>query len=786
MTRVRRIPHCSHWGAYTLLVEEDRVIGVEPFAGDPHPSRIIESVPAWGDRHRRVLQPMARPGWLAAARAGRPSTPAERTQRGREAFVPLDWDEALALVSGEIRRAVDTHGNRSVFAGSYGWTSAGRFHHASSLLRRMMNLVGGFTGHVDTYSVAAGPVILRHVLGSADACQGLATTLDGAARHTDTLVVFGAMSPRTAQSEAGGIARHTLEEHLRAIVARGTRIVHVSPQRDDLPDWVGAEWWPLKPNTDTALMLALAQQIVANGDHARDFLHSHCAGSERLLSYLAGDSDGVCKDADWAARITGLDAGRIRELAKVLPATRSLLSVSWSLQRARHGEQPFWAAVALAAVTGQIGLPGGGVGFGYGSLGGVGIYANVGKPPAMAQLSNDLDSFIPVARITEMLENPGGSFTYEGVERRYPDIRLVYWAGGNPYHHHQDLRRLERAWRAQPETIVVQDPMWTATALRADIVLPASTSIERNDLAGNRRSDMMVAMKQAIAPLGQSRSDFDIFSALAARLGVGDAFTEGRDEMQWLRHLYELTRTDARERFGMQMPAFEAFWEQGVAEVPTLKEHVYLAGYRADPLAKPLKTESGRIELGSERLARWAYEDCPPHPAWLPAEEWLDDQAVAQGWFHMLSPQPEGRLHSQLVHAGPSAQRMPDGRERLRMHPADAAKLGLADDTAVRVFNERGSCIAHLQCTDAIRPGVVALPTGAWFTPDAHDEALDLAGNANLLTRDVRTSRLGQGCAAHSCLVRVEAWRGDAQVPAQLYDARLVEMTQAVVIAERR
>ncbi len=778
MTNLQRIPHCSHWGAYSLLVENDRIVGVEPFAGDPHPSRIIESVPAWGDARRRVLRPMARRAWLVAARAGRPTSAAERELRGREAFVPVDWDEALALVSGEIRRVIDAHGNRSVFAGSYGWTSAGRFHHASSLLRRMMNLVGGFTGHVDTYSVAAGPVILRHVLGSADACQGLAPTLDSAARHTDTLVVFGAMSPRTAQSEAGGIARHTLEDHLRAIVARGTRIVHVSPQRDDLPDWVNAEWWPIKPNTDTALMLALTQQIIAEGKQDSEFLSRHCAGSERLLAYLAGDADGVRKDADWAARITGLDGGRIRELARVLPATRSLLSVSWSLQRARHGEQPFWAAVALAAVAGQIGLPGGGVGFGYGSLGGVGVHANIGKPPAMAQLTNELDSFIPVARITEMLENPGGSFTYEGVERCFPDTRLVYWAGGNPYHHHQDLYRLERAWRRQPETIVVQDPMWTATALRADVVLPASTSIERNDLAGNRRSDMVVAMKQAIAPLGQSRSDFDIFSALATRLGVGDAFTEGRDEMQWVRHLYELTRTDARERFKMQMPAFEQFWEQGAAEVPTLHDHVYLAGYRADPEAKPLKTESGRIELGSERLARWGYDDCPPHPAWLPAEEWLDDAAAGQGWFHMLSPQPEGRLHSQLVHAGPSAQRMPDGRERLRMHPQDARRLGLDDDTPVRVFNERGSCIAHLQCTDAIRPGVVALPTGAWFTPDASDDATELSGNANVLTRDVRTSRLGQGCAAHSCLVKVEAWSGAAIEPGTLYDARLAVMSE--------
>ncbi len=779
MTALQRIPHCSHWGAYTLLVNDGQIVGVEPFAGDPNPSSIIESVAAWGDPYRRIRQPMARAAWLAAARAGRPTTPEERAGRGTDSFVPISWDEALNLVAGDIRRVIDTHGNRSVFAGSYGWTSAGRFHHAPTLLRRMMNLVGGYTGHVDTYSIAAGPVILRHVLGSADACQGLQTSLDNIAKHTETLVVFGAMSPRTAQNESGGLARHLLEEHLRAIRARGTRVIHISPQRDDLPDWMNAEWWPIRPNTDTALMLALASEIVTRGRHANDFLHTHCVGSETFLRHLRGDDDGIAKNADWAEHITGIDAQRIRSLAEILPATRSLLAVSWSLQRARHGEQPFWAALGLAAVIGQIGLPGGGVGYGYGSLGGVGIKANTGRSPAISALSNSLDSFIPVARITEMLEQPGGRFTYEGIERRFPDTRLVYWAGGNPFHHHQDLQRLDQAWRTQPETVIVQDPMWTATALRADIVLPATSSIERNDLAGNRRSDMIVAMKRAIAPLGDARADFDIFCGLADRLGVAEQFTEGRDEMAWLRHVYDATRADTEARFGVTLPSFDAFWDAGATEVPTLKDHVYLSDYRADPVAHALKTESGRIELASARLARWAYDDCPPHPMWLPDKEWLDERSHAAGWFHLLSPQPEGRLHSQLIHAGPSAARMPDGREQLRMHPDDASSLNLHDGMLARVFNERGACLAVVQLSEAIMPGVVALPTGAWYTPAMEGAGPELSGNANILTPDVRTSRLGQGCAAHSCLVKIEAWTGDAPSPAQEFDRRIDAMTSA-------
>lgn len=147
------------------------------------------------------------------------------------------------------------------------------------------------------------------------------------------------------------------------------RVVHVSPLRDDLPDWLGAEWWPIRPNTDAALMLGLAGEIVAAGRHDAGFLARCTSGSAEFLAYLRGAPDGQRKDAAWAAGITGLPADAIRALALRLVDSRSMITVSWALQRAHHGEQPFWAGLGLAAVAGQIGLPGGGVGYGYGSLG---------------------------------------------------------------------------------------------------------------------------------------------------------------------------------------------------------------------------------------------------------------------------------------------------------------------------------------------------------------------------------------------------------------------------------
>jgi biotin/methionine sulfoxide reductase len=131
-----------------------------------------------------------------------------------------------------------------------------------------------------------------------------------------------------------------------------------------------------------------------------------------------------------------------------------------ALQRAQHGEQPFWMAVTLAAMLGGIGLPGGGVGFSIGSFNNTGRTATKLAGPKLPQGRNPVDAFIPVARLVDMLENPGTAFDYNGRRQTYPNIRLIYWCGGNPFHHHQDLNRLIAAWQ-RPETIIVHEPWWT-------------------------------------------------------------------------------------------------------------------------------------------------------------------------------------------------------------------------------------------------------------------------------------------------------------------------------------
>ena len=179
--------------------------------------------------------------------------------------------------------------------------------------------------------------------------------------------------------------------------------------------------------------------------------------------YLLGRDDDTPKDAAWAAGIGGIPAAAIVDLARRLPRGRTLITVSHSLQRAQYGEQPVWMGAVLAAMLGQIGLPGGGYNYALGALGHTGRRLNAVPIPTLSQGNNGTSDFIPVARVADMLLHPGERFEYNGRSMRYPDIKLVYWAGGNPFHHHQDINRLRRAFNV-PETIIVHESAWTPMA----------------------------------------------------------------------------------------------------------------------------------------------------------------------------------------------------------------------------------------------------------------------------------------------------------------------------------
>lgn len=741
----RRQLTVTHFGAFEVESDGAEVTAVHPFAKDPDPSPIGRSLEAV--TRNRVARPSIRRGWLE----GGPGSATDR--RGLEPFVEVSWDEALDLVAAELERVRTDHGNQAIFGGSYGWGSAGRFHHAQSQIYRFMHTIGGHTTKVGTYSTAAASVIVPHVLGEQfRALQAQYTSWPVIARHTEMVVSFGGIPLKNSQAQHGGQGRHALRGWLEQAADRGTRFVNISPVRDDVADVVDPEWWPARPGSDVAILLALIHTLVSAGREDTEFLASHATGWERFRAYVMGEVDGVPKSASWAASLAEVPAGRIEDLANDMASHRTLLTASWSLQRAEHGEQVYWAVVALAAVLGQIGLPGGGFGLGYGAIGSIGNGVKRYPLPALPVPPNPIDSFIPVARIADMLLGPGEPFDYDGRRYLYPDIRLVYWAGGNPFHHHQDLNRLRRAWQ-KPETIVVHDPFWTPTSKRADIVLPATTALEREDLGGAPTDDFIFAMPAVIGPVAEARDDYAIFADLAERLGAGAEFTEGRDAPGWVRHMYETFRQDHPD-----YPSYEEFCEMGFVQhqedYPGEGHRILLQDFRDDPVAHSLNTPSGRIELFSETIDGFGYADCPGHPTWLEPTEWLGRPGPHP--LHLTSNQPRRRLHSQLDHGENSLEGKVSGREPVLIHPSDASTRGIDDGDVVKIFNQRGACLAGAVVTDEVRAGVIQLATGAWYDPVGGVGDMCAHGNPNVLTRDAGTSSLGQGPVAHTCMVEVE------------------------------
>jgi biotin/methionine sulfoxide reductase len=288
--------------------------------------------------------------------------------------------------------------------------------------------------------------------------------------------------------------------------------------------------------------------------------------------------------------------------------------------------------------------------------------------------------------------------------------------------------------------------------------------MERNDIGGTSADRFLFAMQQAIEPVGEARTEYAIYTDLAERLGFAEQFTEGRSEMDWIRHLYDRVRQQA-EAQQIEMPEFEAFWESGHIECPPPDAPpVLFEAYRNDPEANPLKTPSGRIEIFSATIDAFGYDDCPGHPTWLEPAEWLGSEQAARYPLHLLSNQPTARLHSQLDCSTVSRAAKVAGREAVCMHPTDAAARGIADGDVVRLYNDRGACLAGAVVTDTIRAGVVQLSTGAWFDPEdpSHIGSLDKHGNPNMLTRDQGTSRLAQSCSAQTTLVEIERFEGEA------------------------
>ena len=753
MTEPRRyVPHSAHWGAFSAAWD-GKALDIIPHPDDREPSPILDNFRNVLRHRARILRPAVRRSWLEHG-------PRPGPRPLDDEFVEMDWDRVVALAAGELSRVSSEYGPEAIYGGSYGWASAGRFHHALSQVHRFLNIgLGGFVRSVHSYSAGASSVILPRVMGQFESVTRRNVTWAQIEAHTDMVVAFGGMAVKNSMIAAGGVTTHIERGAMGRASQRGTVFHLFSPLRDDFPHEARAVWHPVRPGSDVAVMLGMAHTLLAEDLHDKDYIARCSEGADTFFDYLLGKSDGIAKTPEWAAEQSGVPADTIAGIARRMVACRSLITVSHSMQRARFGEQPVWAAMALASMVGQIGLPGGGYNYSLGAMGHTGRQINAVPLPTVPQGPNGVDNFIPCARVADMLLSPGQEYDFDGRRMTYPSIRLVYWAGGNPFHHHQDLNRLRRAF-AVPDTIIVHDNVWTPMTRSADIVLPATMTLERDDIGAAGTDPRLIAMRAAAPPAGQARNDHDIFADMADVLGKRDAFTEGRKPHEWLEHLYETTREALLAR-GLDAPGFQEFWGRGEVALPSEPDDGgILRRFRADPEGNPMPTPSGRLEIGSATLAGFGYDDCLGHPAWFAP----DEAPTRQHPLTVVANQPATRLHSQLDFGNYSQSAKVRGREAVRINPLDAAARGIRTGDVVKVFNHRGACLAGALVTDAVMEGVINLPTGAWYDPVEVEDGPPVCvnGNPNVLTRDIGTSKLAQGCCGQITIAEVALWTGDA------------------------
>lgn len=732
-------------GPMWLLKTGGKVVGIEPLKQDAFPTPMLKAMPDRLYNQARVRAPMVRRDFLQKREKS------DRTGRGTNDFVEVSWDDAAKLVCDELERVKKTYGNASLHRGKSSWASNhAHVHRTEPMLQRFLNGFGGSSTFFGNYSNQAITEILATVGWGAP--YG-ASDWPVVKANAKLIVIWGANPLITTRILSG----HYSTAQWASLKDSGIETILISPNNNETGKALGSRWVPIRPNTDVALALGMMHTLLTENLHDKKFLADCTFGFDTFTPYLTGAKDGTPKTAEWAAAITGIPADTIRELARKMAKTRTTIACGWSTQRQHHGEQAPWAVMTLGAMLGQIGLPGGGVSFGMHYADGAFPKTDMPVVGGMGSGRNPIPDPFPIACLCDAWLNPGKTVRYKDKTIAFPNIKLVYTSGGNQFTHHQNTNRVIKAFQA-PETIIVQDPWWTPTARFADIVLPAASDLERDDIG--QVMNLILASHAAVAPQYKSRLDYDIFTELSDRLGFKDKFTEGRTQLDWCRFFYDDAKAKSKT---VAMPDFDTFWAgEGIIEFPMGKgTTVHLADYRKDPLLNPLGTSTGLIEITSPTVAKMKIDDCPAHPTWLEPVEWKGSKQADKYPLQLISPHPNDRLHSQLDNTDIRKAYKIDGREPVEINTEDAAVRGIKSGDVVRLFNDRGEVLAGAVVTADLMPGTISLHEGAWYDPETPGKigALDKQGAVNVLTLDdPLTSGFAQATIAGTAICQVEKY----------------------------
>jgi anaerobic dimethyl sulfoxide reductase subunit A len=624
--------------------------------------------------------------------------------RGSGQFNEISWPHALDLLAGKLSDIKARYGNEALLHLGGSGSCRGALHNTSLLTKRFLRLFGGHVNTTSNYSTAAASFTLPYVLGTS-----MAGIDAGTLRFSNLIILWGA---NIADTRRGC----ETEAYILEARSRGVDVIVIDPRRSATATGLGSQWIPVRPGTDTALMMAVLHVLLDEGLADTAFARKYSLGFEELARHVLGQAGVEARTPQWAEGVCGTPAGAIVQLARQYGRSHpTALIPGLSIQRTIGGEEATRMAIALQVATGNLGAAGGSSGspiwnqLPYPRMG------TIGLPP------NPVQASVPIYRWPDaVLGGRGAGFA--------SDIRAIYNVGGNYLIQGSDIHKNIRAF-GQVEFAVCHDYVLTPTAQHCDLVLPATTFLERDDIVFPNGGNYLLYSNQAVPPLNGAKDDFEIFCELADRLGFLPSFSEGRSAEQWLQSLVA----------DSEVPDYEDLKRTGIYWGAD-QLRVGLSDFVADPRAHPLNTPSGRVEISSAAYAETGFSAIPECRVLETTEGYP---------LRLVTPHPRYRIHSQYDNIPWFKERQ---EQALWIHPRDAAERGIADGELASITSPQGSVRIKARVTQEIMPGVVSLLEGSWprFEPDG----TDTAGSANVLTSTEPTLP-SQGSRTHSVSVQV-------------------------------
>ena len=669
-------------------------------------------------------------------------------ERGSGKFRRISWEQAAKEIASEWARIRDTYGPSSRYV-NYA-TGVTGIMRPTNLAKRLLSADGGYLASYGSYSSACASYISPYIFGDVFFGNSPEDML-----NTNLMIFWGDNSTET-------IFGSERNYYLSKIKEKNIRVIAIDPRLSQTAIAYADEWIPVKPSTDAALADAMAYTIFEEGLQDQAYMDKYCIGfdeehmpegipaNESYRSFLFGLKDGIRRTPEWAEKITGVPAEKIRELARELAAAKPACIISgYGIQRTGNGEQATKAIATLAAMTGNIGIPGG-------NAGGCGMTREHNGPSlAMPPIENPYKGVISIFLWTKAIEH-GDEMTaredrLHGVEKLDSKMRMILNLAGNTLvNQHSDINDTIRILKQDDlcQLIVCSDIFMTASARYGDYVLPAPSVFETNNITAPwRGGNYLIRNNKVIEPLFGCRFEWEWLKEVAQELGLYEQFTGGNpDHDYWLAESYKALRKKEPE-----LPDYETFCKEGGWQYKNKKVYIAFEEQIKDPVNHPFKTPSGKIEIFSKTLYDMRLENVPAVSGYFPCPEGPEDPLKEQFPLQLIGWHTRRRTHS--MHDNNEWQdevEMPG----LWINPKDAAPRDIRNGDLVRIFNNKGTVIIPAVVTERIMPGVTAMSQGGWYRPDK--TGADRRGSINVLTDAAHPTPLAKGNPQHTNLVQVE------------------------------